>query len=166
MKPTICGLDCSACGYLGQCAGCTESGGKPFGGTCMVAMCCSTPKNRSCGDFAHGVCALKRQIIDEFNALAIPDMDEVTDLYALVGSYINVQYTSPGGEQFRLWDDRRIYLGNQLPKKNSDRCYGLTADERYLLVCEYGEGGADAEIVVFARRKIKKQGDSDNNENK
>jgi len=55
---------------------------------------------------------------------------------------------------FRLRDDRCVYLGNQLPKKNSDRCYGLTADERYLLVCEYGEGGADAEIVVFARRKI------------
>lgn len=120
---------------------------------CMVARCCSVRTDGSCGDFAHGVCALKRQAIAEFNALSIPDMDEVTDLYALVGSLINVQYTAPGGEQFRLWDDSRIYLGNQLPKKNSDRCYGLTADERYLLVCEYGEGGSDVEIVVFARRK-------------
>lgn len=29
---------------------------------------------------------------------------------------------------------------------------GLTADENYLLVCEYGENGADAEIVIFKRR--------------
>jgi hypothetical protein len=32
------------------------------------------------------------------------------------------------------------------------RCYGLTADENYLLVCEYGENGKDPEIVVFRRR--------------
>ena len=152
MKPTICGLDCSACGYFGQCAGCTESDGKPFGGTCIVANCCMARKDGACGNFAQGVCALKRQIITEFNALDIPDMGKVTDLYALVGSYINVQYTAPGGEKFRLWDDSRIYLGNQLPKRGTDRCYGLTADERYLLVCEYGEGGSDAEIVIFARR--------------
>ena len=152
MKPTICGLDCTTCDFFGQCAGCAESGGKPFGGTCIVAACCSARQDASCGDFAHGVCALKRQLIAEFNALGILDMDEVTDLYALVGSYINAQYTLPGGEKIRFWDDRRIYLGNQLPKKNSDRCYGLTADENYLLVCEYGQNGTDAEIVVFARR--------------
>ena len=152
MKPTICGLDCTTCEFSGQCAGCTESGGKPFGGTCIVAACCSARQDPSCGDFAHGICALKRQLIAEFNALGIPDMDDVTDLYALVGSYINAQYTLPGGEKIRFWDDRRIYLGNQLPKKNSDRCFGLTADEHYLLVCEYGQNGTDAEIVVFARR--------------
>lgn len=153
MKPTICGLDCTTCGYNGQCAGCAETGGKPFGGTCIVAACCSARTDTACGDFAHGVCALKRQLIAEFNALGIPDMDEVTDLYALVGSYINIQYTAPGGETFRLWDDSRVYLGNQLEKRGTDRCYGLTADEHYLLVCEYGPGGSDAEIVVFTRRK-------------
>jgi hypothetical protein len=43
------------------------------------------------------------------------------------------------------------YYINQLEKNGSPRCYGLTADEKYLLVCEYGEGGTDAEIVVFKR---------------
>ena len=153
MSASICGLDCSACSFRGQCGGCTETGGKPFGGTCMVALCCSRRKDTPCGDFSKNVCALKRQLIVEFNALGIPDMEEVTDLYALVGSYINLQYTLPGGQQIRFWDDNRVYLGNQLPKKGSDRCYGLTADERYLLVCEYGEGGTDAEIVIFRKRQ-------------
>ena len=36
-------------------------------------------------------------------------------------------------------------------KPNSDRCYGLTADDTHLLVCEYGEGGTDAEIVIYQR---------------
>lgn len=43
--------------------------------------------------------------------------------------------------------------GQQVCKKNSDRCYGLTADENFLLVCEYGEGGSDPQIVVYKRRK-------------
>lgn len=29
----------------------------------------------------------------------------------------------------------------------------VNADENYLLVCEYGDGGVDAEIVVYKRRK-------------
>lgn len=37
-------------------------------------------------------------------------------------------------------------------QKNSSRCYGLTADENYLLVCEYGDNGANPEIVIFKKR--------------
>lgn len=35
-----------------------------------------------------------------------------------------------------------------LHKKDSDRCYGIIADEKYLMVFEYSGFGADAEIVV------------------
>lgn len=68
-------------------------------------------------------------------------METVTDLHALVGSFVNFKYILPSGQSIQFWEDDRIYLGNQLPKKNSNRCYGLTADENYLLVCEYGENG-------------------------
>ena len=44
-----------------------------------------------------------------------------------------------------------IYLGSQLHKRGSDRCYGIAADETYLAVSEYGENGADAQLVVFKR---------------
>ncbi len=72
-------------------------------------------------------------------------------LNVLPGSYINLQYTLPGGQTCKLWEDEKLYFANQLEKKNSDRCYGLTADKTYLLVCEYGCEGADPEIVLFKR---------------
>ena len=105
-----------------------------------------------CGKYCDE-CGWKEQLIAEFNALGIEDMEEVTDLNALWGAYINLQYTLPGGQKIKFWDDNRMYLGNQLCKKNSSRCYGLTADENYLLVCEYGDNGSDAEIIVYKKRK-------------
>lgn len=153
MAVSICGLDCSQCGFRDACKGCTETDGKPFGGDCMIAVCCREKKCQNCGKSFVLPCRLKEELIAEFNALGIEDMEEVTKLYALWGAYINLQYTLPGGQTIKFWDDDKIYLGNQLPKKNSSRCYGLTANENYLLVCEYGENGSDAEIVVYKRRK-------------
>mgnify|MGYP003378800013 CR=1 FL=1 len=102
----------------------------------MLAECCERKGCENCGRAFEASCKLKEQLIREINALGIEDM----------------QYTLPGGKQIQIWDDDRIYLGNELCKRNSDRCYGLTADENYLLVCEYGAGGSDAEIVVYKRR--------------
>ena len=92
----------------------------------------------------------KNELIKIFNGLGIADMEEVSELHELNGSYINLKYTLPSG-QIRLWDDNKTYYGAELCKKDSDRCYGLTADEKYILVCEYGNGGSDAEIVIFKR---------------
>ena len=150
---SLCGLDCDACSAKGSCSGCTETGGRPFGGSCVLGVCCADKGCESCGIAFEAPCRLKAQLIDEFNALGIEDMETVTDLNALNGAYINLQYTLPGGQAIRFWDDHRIYLGNQLCKRGSDRCYGLAADENWLLVCEYGEGGSDAEIVVYKRRR-------------
>ena len=152
MSASICGLDCGGCSFKENCGGCVATGGKPFGGDCMVAKCCGGGKTEGCGDFSKNVCALKRKLIAEFNALGIPDMPRVTDLYALVGGFVNLEYTLPGGQRVKFWDDKCIYLGNQLEKLGTDCCYGLTADENYLLVCEYGENGADPGIVVFRKR--------------
>lgn len=152
MNKSICGLDCANCSMNTACSGCTATGGKPFGGECMVAACCGKGKSGDCGDFSKNICLLKERLMDEFNALDIPGMPPVTDLYALVGSFVNLEYTLPGGQRIKLWNDKRVYLGNQLPKPGTDRCYGLTADENWLLVCEYGENGADPEIVVYRKR--------------
>ena len=149
---TKCGLDCSECGSK-ECGGCTETNGRPFGGSCMLALCCDEKGCDNCGRAFEAPCRLKEELIAEFNALGIEDMEEITDLYALNGAFVNLAYTLPGGQEIRFWDDARVYLGNQVHKKGSDRCYGLTADESYLLVCEYGEGGSDAEIVVYRRRE-------------
>lgn len=152
MSKSICGLDCGTCQLSNTCGGCAETGGKPFGGECMVAACCRQ-KTADCGDFSQNVCGLKQKLMAEFNGLHIPDMPPVTDLYALVGSFVNLEYPLPGGQTVKFWDDKRIYLGNQLPKIGTDRCYGLTADENYLLVCEYGENGAAPQVIVFKKRR-------------
>ena len=142
---TICGIDCGGCFMKEHCKGCAETDGRPFGGECIVAEC-----HRSGG--APCLEACKKQLIEEFNALNIPDMPKVTELCALCGSYINSEYTLSNGRKIRLLDDAKIYLGYQLEKDGSDRCYGLAADSEYLLVCEYGCNGADPEIIVYKKR--------------
>ena len=149
---TKCGLDCEECGFQ-ECPGCTETDGRPVGGSCMLAVCCDEKGCENCGRSFEAPCRLKEELIAEFNALGIEDMEEVKSLNALSGTYVNLAYKLPGGQEIRFWDDSRIYLGNQIRKMGSDRCYGLAADEDYLLVSEYGEGGSDAEIVVYKRRK-------------
>lgn len=150
---TICGIDCNECALQEECGGCKATNGQPFGGTCMIAECSKIPNGcTDCSNSHSSVCKLKAQLIEEFNALGIEDMEEVTNLNALKGSFLNLEYTLASGQAIKFWDDNRIYLGNQICKKNSDRCYGLAADENYLLVCEYGENGTSPEIVVFKKR--------------
>lgn len=93
----------------------------------------------------------KSAIIKLFNELNIPDMPEVNELNELKGDFINLEYSLPSGQTIKLWDDDKIYLGAELCKPNSERCYGLTAGDGLLLVCEYGNGGADAEIIVLKK---------------
>lgn len=94
---------------------------------------------------------MKEQLIKEFNKLGIADMVEVKEMHEGKGNFVNLNFTLPGGQAVKFWDDDKTYYINQLEKKDSARCYGLVADEKYLLVCEYGDGGSDAEIVVFKR---------------
>lgn len=44
---------------------------------------------------------------------------------------------------------RRVIQYNPIDK--SEYNISLTADEHYLLVCEYGENGSDAEIVAYKK---------------
>lgn len=143
MKKSICGIDCAKCEACGACGGCSETDGRPFGGECVVAKCCRR------GETA--LAELKEKLIAAVKALAITDMEEVNDFNALRGSFVNLTYPLPGGQSVKFWDDNKIYLGNQLHKQGSNRCYGIVADETYLMVAEYGCCGADAEIVVFCR---------------
>ena len=142
---TICGIDCSEWGFKDSWKGCTETKGHPFGGDCIAAEC-----YKSGGE--NYFITYKRRLIKEFNALGISDMPTITTLCQLSGAYVNLEYTLPNGEKIKLLDDTKIYLGYQVEKANSDRCYGLVADNNHLLVCEYGCNGAEPEIVVYKKR--------------
>lgn len=153
MIDSICGTDCTGCSLKSACGGCVKTNGQPFDGECVVAVCCRNNGHKRCADCPDTPCELKEQLIAEFNALGIKDMAEVTSLNQLKGSFINLTYTLSNGQTVKLLNDEKIYLGNQICKKDSSRCYGLAADADCLLVCEYGDGGSDAEIIVYKKRK-------------
>ncbi len=95
----------------------------------------------------------KKQLIEEINALQIEGMPRVEKLNALVGQYVNLAYRLPNGAQVKFLDDGTTYLGNQLePEFGGDRCFGVLANMDFILVCTYGEDGADPELVLYKKR--------------
>ena len=113
-----------------------------------------------------------RRIVDEVNSLDIDGLDKIDSLNLLVGSDINIGFTLPSGQCVKFWDDNRVYFGTQVEKRQNRACgnnnsgctacqdscpagddtgkryFGLAADIKYLLICEYGENGSDAEIIL------------------
>ena len=143
-EKSICGVDCEHCDYAANCPGCRETDGKPFGGKCVTAECFRRG-GRACYE------QLKTELCADFNALHIPGLPEVTGLNELVGAYVNLAYPLANGSTVKLLDDKGIYLGNQLDGQN-ERCFGVLADETMLIVCTYGENGADPELILYKRR--------------
>ncbi len=142
---SICGVGCCGeCDVRNDCGGCVKTDGHPFGGTCIAAECV---KRGGLEEFNN----MKETLIAEFNALGIQFL-HVNDLNLLNGFYVNLEYTLMNGQSVKLLEDDRVYLGNQIEIPGSDRCYGIVADDHYLLVCEYGCNGIDPQIVIYKKR--------------
>ena len=93
----------------------------------------------------------KKQLIEEFNALDIKGMPKVEKLNALVGSYVNLVYTLPGGMTAKFLDDSATYLGNQLEAENG-RFFGVLGNADFLMVGTYGIKGAEPELILYKKR--------------
>lgn len=143
---SICGSDCcDECSMKGNtCVGCAESGGHSCGGECVAAECII--KNGP-----EAFAELKQAIISEVNSLGIKDL-HIDGLNLLNGFYVNLEYTLANGQKVKFLRDDKIYFGNQVERPDNERCYGIAADESYILVCEYGCNGADPEIIVYKKR--------------
>ena len=142
---SICGVDCcSECNTRKECGGCVETNGRPFGGKCIAANCI---KSGGLEEFAR----VKETLIEEINGLGIENL-QVEDLNLLNGFYINLEYLLANGQSVKLLEDKNIYWGNQIEIPGSDRCFGVAADENYLLVCEYGCGGSEPKIILYKKR--------------
>lgn len=97
--------------------------------------------------------AFKKQLIDEINALNVEGLPKLDKLNALVGSYVNLEYRLPNGAKVKFLNDQTTYLGNQLEcELGGDRCFGVLANMDFILVCTYGEGGSDPELVLYKKR--------------
>lgn len=97
--------------------------------------------------------AFKKKLIGEINDLRVEGMPRLEGLNALVGSYVNLPYPLPGGMRAKFLDDATTYLGNQLEAEDgSERCFGVLANADFILICTYGEGGSDPELVLYKKR--------------
>ena len=65
---------------------------------------------------------------------------------------MNLEYPLSNGTTVKFLNDKDVYLGNQIERTNSELCYGVVANEDFILVCEYGCNGADPEIVMYKHR--------------
>lgn len=101
-------------------------------------------------ELPHADSPLKKALIEEINALQISGMPQIDNLFVLQGSFVNLEYTIHGN-LVKLLDDSKDYWGTQVEKADG-RCYGIACDAQYILVSEYGQDGADPEIVVLKRR--------------
>ena len=97
--------------------------------------------------------AFKKTLVEEINALHIKGMPRVTKLSALVGQYVNMEYPMPGGAKAKFLDDGTTYLGTQLESETEKGlCYGVVANADFILVCTYGEGGANPKLILYKKR--------------
>ena len=97
--------------------------------------------------------AFKQQLMKEINDLHIEGLPKVEKLNALVGQYVNIEYPLPNGRKVKFLDDQTTYLGNQLePEFGGDRCFGILANMDFIIICTYGEDGADPELVLYKKR--------------
>ena len=94
----------------------------------------------------------KAELMRDFNAcLSLEGLPPVEDLNVLPGEFVNMEYTLPNGTTVKLLDDNATYLGSQL-EGSAGRCYGIAGNTEFLLICSYGEDGADPELVLYKKR--------------
>ena len=92
-----------------------------------------------------------QKLIEAFNSLGIKDMPEVTKLYGHKGEFVNILCKLPNGNVAKILDDSKMYYTAELPKQNSERCFGLVTDKKQIVVFEYSADGMDAELVIWKK---------------
>ena len=95
----------------------------------------------------------KNQLITEINELHIDGMPKLEKLNALVGKYVNIEYTLPNGKTVKFLNDEKTYLGNQLECEfGGDRCFGVIANMDFLLIATYEKDGMNPELILYKKR--------------
>lgn len=94
---------------------------------------------------------MENNLLNEIKQLGIKEFEKINSLNLLDGSYLNLEVELPNGVKAKLLDDNKKYYANQIDIENSDKCYGVAADENFLVVYKYGYNGANAELVQMKR---------------
>ena len=148
---SICGADCENCGYgkNNNCKGCKNTNGCPFGTQCFIAKYILTGGKENYEAF-------KKELVNEINSLNVPGMPNIDDLTPLNGSFVNLSYQLPNGENVKFLNDNDIYLGTQVESEFNDgeiiRCFGILANTNFIIVSEYGPNGDNPELIIYKKR--------------
>lgn len=148
MKKTIRGANCTECPSKNTCPGCAETNGCLFGKPCFIAKYISL---NGMGKYQ----IFKKGLIDEFNALSVDGMEKVTELYPLVGKFVNLEYPLPNGDTVKFLTDDEMYLGTQVKNlfdESGDGCFGVIARESFIIVCTYGKNVTNPELIIYKHR--------------
>lgn len=95
----------------------------------------------------------KKILINEINDLHIDGLPKLTKLNALVGKYVNLEYSLPNGNSVKFLDDQKTYLGNQLECEfGGDRYFGVITHMDFILVATYEKDGLNPELVLYKKR--------------
>ena len=95
----------------------------------------------------------KKQLIGEINGLRVEGMPEVKSLNALVGKFVNIEYTLPSGMKAKFLNDGTTYLGTQLESEIVEGlCFGVLANMDFILICTYEKDGANPELLLYKKR--------------
>ncbi len=99
---------------------------------------------------------LRKKLLKEINALHVEGLPEITRLNALVGKYVNLEYTLPNGRNVKFLDDQTTYLGTQSESEfEGDRYFGVLADMDFILICTYEADRTSPELVLYKNDKIR-----------
>ena len=148
---SICGANCSNCGYgkNNNCKGCKETNGCPFGKQCFIAKYILTGGKENYELF-------KSELIKEINDLNITGMPKIDELNALNGSFVNLNYSLPNRQYISFLDNNDIYLGNRVESIFNDgetiRFFGVIANMDFILVSEYGPNGDNPVLIMYKKR--------------
>ena len=86
---SLCGADCANCQWNSTCPGCSDE-------KCFIARYIKKDGKEAYEKF-------KQTLIGELNGLGIPGMPKITELYALVGNFVNLEYPLPSGQLFPVF---------------------------------------------------------------
>lgn len=146
MSETYCGTNCSDCAYDGKCKGCKETCGSPFGGRCPAAEYIKIGGMENYLEF-------KAKLKIEVNELlAANGIGPAEELFELNGEYVNLAYPLPSGDEVKFLNDKNVYLGAQIEFGDQGVCYGVVADQSFILICSYSVNGSEPELIAYRKR--------------
>lgn len=89
---------------------------------------------------------MKEKLVNILNKTNIPELQNVEEVCALPGAYVNMESTLPDGTVGKILDDKKTYTCCQIPI-NEEECYGVAADEERVIIYRYKNDDSASTVI-------------------